>query len=195
MLSAMSPLSGYTNTFQDTSVREVSSLVILSVSVPLDGLSALNQKLNELWQTCFPGTGQCTRIDRARLQGLASSAELYGLQLDQCFLVAEPADKSARDIVSHIYDALGPVAYLSDQSDSWAVLDIHGRLSLPALERICMLDLDSMQSSHVARTTMEHLSVIVEKRDIDHLRLYSPRSSASSFLHAVTTSFQNVEEK
>jgi len=192
-LSATSPLGGYAHSFDDTSVSELTERVILSISVPRDGINAINEKLKALWQVSFPETGQCTRINSDKSGGKLTTLALYGLQADQCFLVAETAKHSAQAVVDHVYAELGTVAYLTDQSDSWAILDVQGPLALPAMERICMLDLESMTSTQVARTMMEHLSVIVEKSGQHHLILYSPRSSAADFLHAVTTSLENVQ--
>lgn len=193
-LTAVSALGGYEGKFDETHAREVSPLVIVSVSVPRNGMEALNKKLHALWQTSFPETGECIHIDNTHCADNISALVLYGLQADQCFLVAEPNGISTHDIVDDITDVLGPVAYLTDQSDSWTVLDIDGTLTMSAMERICMLDLASFQPSQVARTTMEHLSIIVEKQSNERIRLFSPRSSALSFLHAVTTSLHNVEQ-
>ncbi|MFK8081622.1 MAG: hypothetical protein AB8B97_15155 [Granulosicoccus sp.] len=192
-LSAKSPLGGYAHTFDDTEVREIPTLVIVSISVPRDGMNKLEKKLESLWQVSFPTTGACTRIKNTGTLGSVTELVLYGLQSDQCFLVAEPQGSSSQAIMDHVHASLGNVAYLTDQSDSWAVLDVQGPLTLRAMERICMLDLDSLSTLQVARTTMEHLSVIVEKSGHHHVRLYSPRSSASDFLHAVTTSLANVQ--
>jgi len=67
-----------------------------------------------------------------------------------------------------------------------------GRREAP-LERICPIDLgaDVFQANKVARTSMEHLNVIVHPID-NGFRLFSARSSANSFLHAVTESLRNV---
>ena len=91
-------------------------------------------------------------------------------------------------------DALGPAAYVTDQSDSWAMLRIAGAGARAALERICMLDLDAaaFPEGRVARTVMEHLAAIILRDGPDSFLLMSPRSSARSFLHAVELSVENV---
>ena len=65
-----------------------------------------------------------------------------------------------------------------------------------ALERICPLDLDdqAFPEGRVARTAMEHLSVIILRDGPDSFLLMSPRSSARSFRHAVELSVENVSE-
>ncbi|MFK7994481.1 MAG: hypothetical protein AB8B87_10115 [Granulosicoccus sp.] len=193
-LTAMSPLGGYEQTFADTKVTEIPELAIVSISVPRDGLGAVNEALDSRWHVTFPDIGQCRHISSIKLTDTVCTGNLVGLQADQCFMVVDPGKNSTHSIVEHICSALDSSAYLSDQSDSWAVLDITGPLALKALERICMLDLVSMKSESAARTTMDHLSVIIEKNRHHSFKLYSPRSSAISFLHTVTTSLHNVME-
>lgn len=225
-LKATSPLDGYTHTFDGTRVAEMDNLGIYSISVPHGGMDALNGQLNALCGLSFPETGRCVRASDIQLAGSNLRVALFGLQLDQCFLVAEPnspgeasnrpgansnsstsdnsisdnsisdsSDKGMPDtckLFEHIQDTLNSTAYLTNQSDSWAVLDINGELTLPALERLCMLDMDAVDTGSVARTVMEQLAIIIERTDTERVRLFSPRSSAGSFLHAVTTSLENV---
>jgi len=192
MLTASSPLNGYSKAFNDTLVREISTLAIVSIAVPRNGLDALNERLASFSAVSFPQTGQCIRTSDVVLADTPTALVVYGLQSDQCFVVAELNGVSTQDFFELLCAELGPAAYLTDQSDSWAVLDVEGSLVNQAMERLCMLDLTTFTASDVARTTMEHLSVIIEKPADDRVRLYSPRSSARSFLHAITTSILNV---
>lgn len=216
LLNATSPLDGYTNTYNGTRVAEVENLGIYSISVPLGGMDALNVQLNALCNLSFPETGRCVRANDIQIAGKSVRVALFGLQLDQCFLIAEPidpikasnrhgadsdsliCDRSGKDmsgsceLFKYLQNTLNSTAYLTNQSDSWAVLDIDGQLTLPALERLCMLDMASFDTGSVARTVMEQLAIIIERSDAEGVRLFSPRSSAGSFLHAVTTSLQNV---
>ena len=151
---------------------------------PADGtLDALQRRLRDAFGFSLPGVGAVHRNG----DGLA----LLGLQRDQWFLVNE---RRSKDPVGTVRSRLGDIGCLTDQSDSWAILDLAGPLSQAALERICTLDLapESFGSEQVARTAMEHLSVIIERPATEQFRLYSPRSSAQSFLHAVSVSLHNV---
>ena len=118
-----------------------------------------------------------------------------GLQADQCLISIDSDLLADHQAFAHLKTALAETAYITDQSDSLAVLDLQGSLAQPALERICMLDLSLFDSSTVARTVMEHLSVVIEIPSSQHARLYSPRSSAKSFLHAIQTSLSNVSSQ
>jgi len=89
---------------------------------------------------------------------------------------------------------LGDNAYCTDQSDSWVTLELTGPNALHALERICPVDLrpDIFTVGSVARTTMEHLGVIIARVGEDQYWLMSASSSAESFLHAITLSVNNI---
>jgi len=91
--------------------------------------------------------------------------------------------------LSMLAQELATTAAVTDQSDSWVVLEVSGERSHDVLERICPIDLHDSQfpDGAVARTMMEHLSVIVV-RSSNRFVLLSPRSSADSFRHALTQS-------
>ena len=116
------------------------------------------------------------------------------MQPDQVFILFAPPHPDRA--VETVRAALGPAAYVTDQSDSWAMLRIAGAGIRAALERICPLDLDDevFPQGRVARTAMEHLSAIILRDGEDSFLLMSPRSSARSFLHAVELSAENVSE-
>ena len=191
-LTPDSPLAGYSLMFEDTLLQEVTGLQLASVAVPHNGLQGLNARLQSLCKADFPQAGLCTRVYDLSIAGNNSTVTLLGLQADQCLLSVESKSLPVHQAYSQLQSELEDTAYLTDQSDSLAVLDVKGALALPALERIIMLDLSVFSSSTVARTMMEHLSVIIELPSPQHARLYSPRSSAKSFLHAVQTSLNNV---
>lgn len=182
-LTPASPLNGFSKRYGDTHLSEQSALDIVSVATPNGGHDSLNTLMMQKVGAEIPLAG---RISRS-----ADSTVLLGLQSDQCFLISETQRlKPAHELKS----LLGDAAYLSDQSDSWAVLDLTGPMCLQALERICPVDISAsaFDMDAVARTSMEHLSVIIHRLGHDGFRLYSPRSSADSFLHAVTESLYNV---
>ena len=193
-MKASSPLDGYAQSFSGAQVSEPSGVGIFSLAVPLGGMDALNGKLDSLWGLSFPQTGRCIRASDKKLAEVTATLALLGLQQDQCFLISQTDDISSCEYFEHLREALGNVAYLTNQSDSWAVLDVDGPSTLRALERICPLDVSSFDTDSVGRTAMEHLSVIIERPDIERVRLFSPSSSAMSFLDAVTTSLNNVPE-
>ncbi len=186
-LEARLPLGGYAETFGSVSLAEVTGLALVSAAVPNGGDAAFEVALAGGFGAARPATGGSTAGDRY-------GARILGMQPDQLFILFEPPDPDrAAETVS---DALGPAAYVTDQSDGWAMLRIAGPGVRAALERLCMLDLDAaaFPEGRVARTVMEHLSVVILRDGPDSFLLLTPRSSARSFLHAVEVSIANTAE-
>lgn len=185
-LRAVSALDNFSQTIGATHVREITPVTIVSISTPLDGHEQLNLQLEKSIGLQIPAIGKINRQSQ--------SLTVLGLQADQCFMVSL---SEQIDPANALKAKLGNTGYLTDQSDSWVVLEIDGPLSRRALERICPLDLAMgiFNEDMVARTSMEHLSVIIEHPEKNCFRLYSPRSSASSFLHAITESLSNVSDE
>lgn len=190
MLYATSPLGDYSHAFGDTRVWETSAQAAITIAMPLGGRDALDEQLQSLCRLSYPKAGACLRSDSNNC--FETTVTLLGLQEDQCLLVIEPEQQSVIEVVDHVQLALKTTAYLTEQSDTMAVLNIEGTLATPALERLCMLDLSLFDENKVARTSMEHLSVIIEKPGAAHFRLYAPRSSAQNFLHIITTALSSV---
>ena len=186
-LTARTPLDGYARIFGGVALAEADGLSLVSAAVPNGGDDAFAAALAEGFGASRPSTGGSIPGDRF-------GACILGMQPDQVFILFEAPDPDrAAETASA---ALGPAAYVTDQSDSWAMLRLEGRGVRAALERICMLDLDdaAFPEGRVARTVMEHLAVIVLRDGADSFLLMTPRSSARSFLHAVELSVANVSE-
>lgn len=190
-LKASYPLDGLNTLVADTRLSAVENLAIVSVSLPHfldpDKVAQTRATLNERLKTTFDielaetGT-RCTN---------GGKHALLGLQPGLWFMVTS---STMHEPAMAMKTVLKDAAFLTDQSDSWAVLDIAGPKAQAALERICAVDIDEtvFDDTRVVRTTMEHLSVIVERPETTRFRLYSSASSAQSFLHAVKTSLHNV---
>lgn len=187
-LTARSPLDGYERTTATVGVAEVTGLALVSAAVPQGGDAAFSAALADGFGAARPATGDSTRGDRLK-------ARVLGMQPDQTFILFEPPDpdRAAETVAA----ALGSAAYVTDQSDSWAMLRIAGNRVRAALERICALDLadDAFPEGRVARTVMEHLAVIVLRDGADSFLLMSPRSSARSLLHAVELAVENLSDR
>ena len=184
-LTSRSPLDGYRRTIGAVALAEIAGLALVSAAVPRGGDAAFAAALAEGFGAARPATGASTPGDK-------HAARILGMQPDQVFVLFEPPDPDrAAETVSA---ALGPAAYVTDQSDSWAMLRIAGAGVLAALERICPLDLDEARfpQGRVARTAMEHLATIVLRDGADSFLLMSPRSSARDFLRAVELSAENI---
>jgi sarcosine oxidase subunit gamma len=83
--------------------------------------------------------------------------------------------------------ALGDAASITEQTDAWVAFDLAAADLAPLLERLCNVDFSSAPNGYATRTMMEHLGVYLIKHAPDAARLYGPRSSAESLLHAIET--------
>ncbi len=190
-LSANYPLDGLDELIEDTRLSAVENLDIVSIALPrILGAEEARQTRDALEDNLKSSFGlQLTDV------GMRSSNpdkdSLLGLQPGLWFLVTgKQSSEPARALKTVVRDT----AYVTDQSDSWAILDIAGPHAQAALERICSVDIDqsAVDATRVVRTSMEHLSVILERPETERFRLYSPVSSARSFQHMVSVSLQNV---
>ena len=179
-LTPISPGQSAIHRFDGLCIREITSNSIFSCAVDSKHTRDVSAVLNSTLQLTWPTIGQCTT---------ANKALCLGLQIDQCFVILENDHTNANEAVS----TLKEIAALTDQSDGWVTIEISGLRSRDVLERICPINLETnhFPSHTVARTSMEHLSVIIIRLDEDFLML-SPRSSADSFLHSVVQSAEYV---
>ena len=69
--------------------------------------------------------------------------------------------------------SLGDVAYTTDQTDVWVVLEISGPETSAALERLCPLDLGLFEDGTAARTVMEHMGAMIVQLSADRFLLLS----------------------
>ena len=83
--------------------------------------------------------------------------------------------------------ALGDAASITEQTDAWVIFDLAAPDLAPLLERLCNVDFPKVPTGYASRTMMEHLGVYLIKHGPDKARLYGPRSSAESLLHALET--------
>lgn len=190
-LHGRSPLKGVVEKIGETTLTEFTELAIVSAAIPLGGDNAAKTALQSALTLSPAAVGK--RSKATKFSEAFANLELLSLQTDQWFLIFDYPDDEPVQLVQQ---ALGDTVYLTDQSDSWVVVDLQGPLAIAALERICPLDLhDSIfTDASVSRTVMEHLSVILMRTDTNGFRLLSPRSSAVSLWHALHTSILNVDE-
>ncbi len=168
----------------DVTVLELSNHALVSLAIPNDARENVSKAIANNYETDIPAVGLSTSSD-------VDNMRFLGLQSDQFFALFEYSGDRA---VEHLTTKINDVAYLCDQSDSWVILKISGERCRETLERICPIDLHptSFPEGQVARTSMEHLTVIVLHESENQYLLLSPRSSAQSFLHAVTSSIDNI---
>ena len=176
-LVTVSALGGHDETVNGVRIRERVGLGIVSAAIPLGGADAFAAALNDGYGFDVPAVGRSFG-DGATRAAMVQPGQLWLLYTDG----AERALQAARDVFLE-------KAWLVDQSDAWAALQLSGDGDAlrRTLERICMLDLTTFEDGAVTRTLMEHLGVVLLREGADYT-LMSARSSAPSLLHAITLS-------
>jgi sarcosine oxidase subunit gamma len=194
-LNAQSPLGGFNMIVDGTSLIEVTGLSMVSVA-PLAGSQAVFQtaiaKLFMTGKSDNPKPSATMALDQPGKQRrfLMPSAQ------NQWFLCFDDDGTDPIDAAKALLGkSLSKQMAMTDQSDSWVVLALSGPQSRQTLTRICPIDcgVSAMPIGTTARTNMEHLGAIITRRpdESDHqpcFWLLSARSSAASFLHAITES-------
>ncbi len=183
-LKPVSVLGGFDRKFGANRVSEITNLALVSVAVPQSKEHELENVLQEVWQLSFPSPVMSE-----------FSSEIRAIQStpDQLmFLFSHDIPNAAE----HISAKLGTNGYTTDQTDAWVMIEVSGPDVLAALERLCPIDLDQsvFAVGAYARTVMEHMGGTIVRLDSDRFLLMSASSSAGSFLHAVTQSFDWVTE-
>ncbi len=88
-------------------------------------------------------------------------------------------------IAAMLKAAFGDAASVTEQTDAWVNLDLAAQDLAPVLERLCNVDFRAVPDGHATRTVMDHLGCYLVKHGPGAARVYGPRSSAQSLLHAV----------
>ncbi len=79
----------------------------------------------------------------------------------------------------------GAAASVTEQTDAWVVFDLSAPDLAPVLERLCNVDFPGVPDGHACRTVVDHLGCYLIRHGRGEARLYGPRSSARSLLHAL----------
>lgn len=96
------------------------------------------------------------------------------------------ADFAAHEGIAEEMKAIfGDAASVTEQTDAWVVFDVAAPDLAPMLERLCNVDFRAVPLGHATRTVVEHLGCYLVRHAADKVRLYAPRSSAQSLLHAL----------
>lgn len=183
-LEATSPLDGYSHDFGDVLVQELTGKALVSIAEPLDIKTKLRTAIKKSFGAEWPEIGESTKTKNGDC--------LLGLQSDMAFAFFEHPGGLA-DV--KLKAALKDNAYCTDQSDAWVMIKVSGVGIYAALERICPLDLSksAFEVGSVARTSMEHLGVIIFKDVSDSFVLMGATSSAQDLLHAIVISIHNTQ--
>ena len=105
--------------------------------------------------------------------------------------MVEAAFETHEDIVAALRPAFGGSASITEQTDAWVRFDLTGTGLAAVFERLCGLDVRSMQPGDATRTMIEHLGTYLI-RGTEGMTVLGPRSAAGSLHHALVTAARSA---
>lgn len=96
------------------------------------------------------------------------------------------------EIADILVSALGDAASVTEQTDAWVIFDLAAPDLAPFFERLCNVDFPAVPDGHATRTMIEHLGCYLVRNGPGAARIYGPRSSAKSLLHALEVAAASV---
>lgn len=166
---------------REAAVIKVGPLTITErFDVALASVAARRGRMADLAKAA--GTAGLPLPDPARYQ----AGEVYAAfwTAPEMWLVEAPF-ASQELIESLLKTALGDAASVTEQTDAWVAFDLAAPDLAPLLERLCNVDFPAVANCYATRTMIEHLGCYLIKYGQGQARLYGPRSSAKSLLHAL----------
>jgi sarcosine oxidase subunit gamma len=95
-------------------------------------------------------------------------------------------------IADLLTSAFGTAASVTEQTDAWVAFDLTAPDLAPLLERLCSVDFRAAPEGHATRTVIDHLGCYLVKHSLGSARVYGPRSSAGSLIHALEVAAASV---
>lgn len=83
-------------------------------------------------------------------------------------------------------------ASITEQTDAWVILDLAAPDLAPLLELLCNVDYRAAPDGYATRTVIDHLGCYLVRHSQGAARVYGPRSSAQSLLHALEMAAASV---
>ncbi len=171
-------LGGYDQSIGGIRIRERHDLGLISMAIPLGDDAKVKKALKAAYGVAEPSATKST---------VKGDVRIIRSAVDQ-MLMLFPND--APNPVPDVKSAMKDSVWVTDQSNTWVVLEVSGDTVRDALERLCPIDLhpDTFAKNASARTVMEHMGALIVRTGDNSFLLMSASSSAGSFLHAVETS-------
>ena len=82
-------------------------------------------------------------------------------------------------------------AAITDQSDAWTVVELAGIDSSDVMDRLCPVDVRSMEVGDVIRSLLGHMATIVRKTDLGY-ELMVFRSFSKTLVHEIEGSMKSI---
>jgi sarcosine oxidase subunit gamma len=163
-------------------IVENTSVALASVACRLNRETEFAEAAKRFFGFALPAPG--------RVAGKSPYSAIW-TGVDQWFV--EAPFESHEDIAHIVKEGLGDLASVTEQTDGWVRFDVEGPGVPSVFERLCPLDIRSLQIDMASRTMIEHLGCIVACRKAGlHVSVLGPRSSAASLHHALTAAARSA---
>lgn len=165
------PVTLGTVTAEENAVGPIASLS------PFGDASGLAAALQEAHGVALPGVGETTVKGDLRCIWFGMREVLL------MGVVPDPALRAGAAVV--------------DQSDAWAVVDLHGRGAVDVLARLVPLDLreSAFAVGRTARTQVVHMSASITRVEKDCFRIMVFRSMAGTLVHDLAQAMAGVASR
>lgn len=183
-LKPVTALDNYQANINGVKISEIVNIEIFSFAIKLNDEKKAASSMKRFFMCKMPSPGT---VSIAK----SSMTRIIRLSDDQLFLLIN--SKQVEMVTAH-FEKFSKCFYITEQTDSWSGVNVSGVRVLECLERICPINLSdkNFPVNSFARTAMEHLNTLIIRNKLNEFELYSARSSAQSFLHAIETSAKNI---
>ena len=179
-ISALGKRTAYSERIGAIDIKEVQDVAIASVFARRG--QDLTAEMKNLLGARPPIAGQAVLKDDFNAIWMAA---------DQWLVFA--SEQTHTDLVSEIKETLRDRVSITEQSDAWFCLDVAGDSVVDLCERLCAVPVRRMSEGGATRTTVHQMGCFIACIEAGQkMRFFAPRSSAGSFLHAVTTAAHSV---
>ena len=184
ILEELSALEGVEYEFDGVAVSEVTDMSLVMAAIPKGTLANVESAIKKSCGLSIP------EIQKSS-ESPDSSITFWRLQNNQVLVFFA---YEGNDAESYLKSKLNAPVYLTDQSDTWAMIRVKGPRSRDILERICPINIDKdvFTVGSVSRTVMEHIGTIIYRDEDDSYILLTMRSFGRSMIHAIEVSANNV---
>jgi len=182
-LKSKSPLEGIQLKFKGIEIKENSSRAIVSLGISYVKKSEIAKTILSAFNVEIPSVGNS-------IVSTVNNTRFLGMQQDQLFLIF---DYSGVDPLEDLPNQIKNIAYLTDQTDSWAMISLSGSNARSILQKSCPIDLHPINfgKDAVSRTIMEHLGVILVCESLNGFLVLSPWSTAQTFIKFIDNSIKS----
>ena len=184
ILEKLSALEGVEYEFDGVAISEVTNMSLVMAAIPKGTLANVESAIKKSCGLSIP------KIQKSS-ESPDSSITFWRLQNNQVLVFFA---YEGNDAESYLKSKLNAPVYLTDQSDTWAMIRVKGPRSRDILERICPINIDKdvFTVGSVSRTVMEHIGTIIYRDEDDSYTLLTMRSFGRSMIHAIEVSANNV---